>query len=117
MTAIRELRILPPLAVGRLGAAAEPMDNYTVEVDPRNQQTGTDRYGDPIYEDVVREVADELATFGGTPMLVQADVANKDEARGMVKKVAELHGERREAAPSGASSRPRCGISAASARS
>ncbi|MFE2752028.1 hypothetical protein ACFXGA_08475 [Actinosynnema sp. NPDC059335] len=30
---IRELRILPPLAIGRLGAAAEPMDNYTAEVD------------------------------------------------------------------------------------
>ncbi|MFI9009865.1 hypothetical protein ACIGNX_21795 [Actinosynnema sp. NPDC053489] len=30
---IRDLRILPPLAVGRLGAAAEPMDNYTVDVD------------------------------------------------------------------------------------
>ncbi len=31
---IRELRILPPLAVGRLGAAPTPMDNYDVEVDP-----------------------------------------------------------------------------------
>jgi hypothetical protein len=31
---IRELRILPPLAVGRLGAAPSPMDNYDVEVDP-----------------------------------------------------------------------------------
>ncbi|MFJ6676119.1 hypothetical protein ACIQMJ_33890 [Actinosynnema sp. NPDC091369] len=34
MTTIRDLRILPPLAVGRLGAAVEPMDNYTAEVDP-----------------------------------------------------------------------------------
>ena len=31
---IRELRILPPLAIGRLGAAPMPMDNYDVEVDP-----------------------------------------------------------------------------------
>ncbi|MEU9128459.1 hypothetical protein AB0D08_10170 [Kitasatospora sp. NPDC048540] len=31
---ILELRILPPLAVGRLGAATEPMDNYEVTVDP-----------------------------------------------------------------------------------
>jgi hypothetical protein len=31
---IRELRILPPLAVGRLGAAPTPVDNYDVEVDP-----------------------------------------------------------------------------------
>ncbi|WP_447007922.1 hypothetical protein ACRAKI_16230 [Saccharothrix isguenensis] len=34
MTGILELRILPPLAIGRLGAAAEPMDNYTAEPDP-----------------------------------------------------------------------------------
>ena len=34
MTTIRELRVLPPLAVARLGAAAEPMDNYTAEPDP-----------------------------------------------------------------------------------
>ncbi|KOX17926.1 hypothetical protein ADK67_37525 [Saccharothrix sp. NRRL B-16348] len=34
MTTIRELRVLPPLAVGRLGSAAEPMDNYTAETDP-----------------------------------------------------------------------------------
>jgi hypothetical protein len=32
---IVELRILPPLTVGRLGAAAEPMDNYVVEPDPQ----------------------------------------------------------------------------------
>jgi hypothetical protein len=31
---IRELRILPPLAIGRLGAAPTPMDNYDVAVDP-----------------------------------------------------------------------------------
>ena len=31
---IEELRILPPLAIGRLGAASTPMDNYDVEVDP-----------------------------------------------------------------------------------
>src|SRR2546421_534082 len=30
---IRELRILPPLAVGRLGEAESPMDNYDAEVD------------------------------------------------------------------------------------
>ncbi|WP_331766157.1 hypothetical protein [Embleya sp. NBC_00896] len=32
---IRELRILPPLAIGRLGAAASPMDNYTISIDPQ----------------------------------------------------------------------------------
>ena len=31
---ILELRILPPMAFARLGSAAEPVDNYTVEVDP-----------------------------------------------------------------------------------
>ena len=31
---IRELRILPPMAIGRLGSADEPVDNYTVEDDP-----------------------------------------------------------------------------------
>ncbi|MFJ9840287.1 hypothetical protein ACIRYZ_07435 [Kitasatospora sp. NPDC101155] len=33
--AIKELRILPPLAIGRLGAAARPMDNYEALADPR----------------------------------------------------------------------------------
>src|SRR5207302_900702 len=33
---IRELRILPPLAIGRLGAARTPMDNYEAKVDPQN---------------------------------------------------------------------------------
>ena len=31
---IRELRILPPFAIGRLGSASEPLDNYTLEDDP-----------------------------------------------------------------------------------
>src|ERR1700694_2251524 len=30
---IRELRILPPLAIARLGASDLPVDNYEVEVD------------------------------------------------------------------------------------
>ncbi|WP_058043673.1 hypothetical protein [Streptomyces roseifaciens] len=34
--AIKELRILPPLAIGRLGEATRPMDNYEVLVDPHN---------------------------------------------------------------------------------
>jgi hypothetical protein len=33
---IKGLRILPPLAIGRLGAASTPMDNYRVEVDPEH---------------------------------------------------------------------------------
>lgn len=31
---IRELRILPPFAIGRLGSAKEPQDNYTIDDDP-----------------------------------------------------------------------------------
>src|ERR1700752_1222006 len=31
---IRELRILPPFAIGRLGSAREPQDNYTIDADP-----------------------------------------------------------------------------------
>ncbi|MGY1829105.1 hypothetical protein ACI8AA_01605 [Geodermatophilus sp. SYSU D01180] len=31
---IRELRVLPPLVIARLGAAPTPMDNYDVAVDP-----------------------------------------------------------------------------------
>src|SRR5437660_11522510 len=31
---IKELRILPPFAIGRLGSASDPLDNYTVEDDP-----------------------------------------------------------------------------------
>jgi hypothetical protein len=30
---IKELRILPPFAIGRLGSASEPMDNYTFDLD------------------------------------------------------------------------------------
>jgi hypothetical protein len=33
---IRELRILPPFAIGRLGTSPRPLDNYTVEVDPEH---------------------------------------------------------------------------------
>jgi hypothetical protein len=33
---IRELRILPPFAIGRLGSAADPVDNYTLDDDPVN---------------------------------------------------------------------------------
>src|SRR5579863_3584998 len=32
---IRELRILPPFAIGRLGSATKPQDNYTIDDDPK----------------------------------------------------------------------------------
>ena len=39
-----------------------------------------------------QEVADEIAKFGGTTMLIKANVGNKDEARPMIQKVAEQWG-------------------------
>jgi hypothetical protein len=33
---VRELRILPPFAIARVGSASEPLDNYVVEDDPDN---------------------------------------------------------------------------------
>lgn len=36
---IRELRLLPPFAIGRLGSADEPLDNFTIEADA-NQPLG-----------------------------------------------------------------------------
>lgn len=33
MSTIKELRILPPFAIGRLGSAEEPLDNYTIASD------------------------------------------------------------------------------------
>src|SRR5262245_9626661 len=32
-TAIKQLRILPPFAIGRLGSASDPLDNYTIAAD------------------------------------------------------------------------------------
>lgn len=32
-TMIKELRILPPFAIGRLGSAPDPLDNYTIETE------------------------------------------------------------------------------------
>ncbi|NNJ09509.1 3-oxoacyl-ACP reductase FabG [Chloroflexales bacterium ZM16-3] len=39
-----------------------------------------------------QEVADEIAGFGGTAMLAQADVSDTDQARAMIKKVADTWG-------------------------
>ncbi|EFO81379.1 short-chain dehydrogenase/reductase SDR [Oscillochloris trichoides DG-6] len=39
-----------------------------------------------------QEVADEIAAFGGTAMLMQADVAKSEDARAMIKKVVETWG-------------------------
>ncbi len=39
-----------------------------------------------------QSVADEIATFGGTALLTQADVSNSDDARAMIKKIVETWG-------------------------
>jgi len=39
-----------------------------------------------------QDVADEIAAFGGTAMLTQADVSSSDDARAMVKKVVDTWG-------------------------
>ena len=44
-------------------------------------------------EGAAREVADEIAGFGGTTMLIQADVSESDSARAMVKKVGDEWGQ------------------------
>ncbi|WP_424886974.1 hypothetical protein [Streptomyces sp. XH2] len=47
---IKELRILPPLAIGRLGAATRPMDNYDVLLDPRNPLSPRQLLPAPTFE-------------------------------------------------------------------
>jgi acetoacetyl-CoA reductase/3-oxoacyl-[acyl-carrier protein] reductase len=42
--------------------------------------------------DGAQSVADEIASFGGTTLLTQADVSNSEQARAMVKKVVETWG-------------------------
>ena len=47
---IPELRILPPFAIGRLGSADRPLDNYTVEDDPENPLGFRRIVGAPTFE-------------------------------------------------------------------
>jgi hypothetical protein len=67
---IQELRILPPLAVARLGEAPTPMDNYDVEVDPerplsfRRLVSATTLEVDPATGEIARTfVPDEPLRF------------------------------------------------------
>ncbi len=55
---IRELRILPPLAIGRLGSADEPMDNYILEENP--DQPLEFRHIQPTETLVVNEATGEI---------------------------------------------------------
>ena len=57
---IRELRILPPFAIGRLGSAKEPLDNYTIENNP-NEPLGY-RKIIPAKTLKVRESTGEIAS-------------------------------------------------------
>ena len=47
---ITELRILPPFAIGRLGSADRPLDNYTLEDDPENPLGFRRIVGAPTFE-------------------------------------------------------------------
>src|SRR5580698_7437590 len=57
---IRELRILPPFAIGRLGSAKEPQENYTI-VDNLNEPLGYRKIV-PAKTLKVRESTGEIAS-------------------------------------------------------
>jgi hypothetical protein len=59
--AITELRILPPLAIGRLGASANPLENYEFSAPPTPIGLPTIQPAETLYVDsAIRTVADEL---------------------------------------------------------
>jgi acetoacetyl-CoA reductase/3-oxoacyl-[acyl-carrier protein] reductase len=66
--------------IGRAIAVLLAKEGAKVGVNYHNDITGA------------QSVADEIASFGGTAMLVQADVSSTDEARGMVKKMVDTWG-------------------------
>ncbi len=57
---IRELRILPPFAIGRLGSADEPLDNFTMENDPASPLGFRKIVPQPtlVVDDATGEIAD-----------------------------------------------------------
>ncbi|HEY3912949.1 MAG TPA: hypothetical protein VGN61_00570 [Verrucomicrobiae bacterium] len=65
---IRELRILPPLAIGRLGSAKDPMDNYTLEDCP--DEPLEFRQVKPAPTFVVNEKSGEIES-GKTPETIE----------------------------------------------
>ena len=67
---IKDLRILPPFAIGRLGSAPEPMDNYTIEDDPDHPLGFRRLAGAPTF--VVDERSGEIReTRDGSPEFKQ----------------------------------------------
>ena len=60
---IKQLRILPPFAIGRLGSAREPMDNYSfdLDIDPDNETPLGYRQIKPQPTLVVDEKSGEIA--------------------------------------------------------
>ncbi len=74
--AITALRILPPLAIGRLGSAPTPLDNYTVELDPANPLGF--RQITPAATLIVDEVTGEIS---GTHTAEMVQFREKDQIR------------------------------------
>lgn len=62
---IRELRILPPFAIGRLGSASEPLDNFVIEDDPDNPLNFRRIRGAPTL--IVSETTGEIIDNGIPP--------------------------------------------------
>ena len=71
---IRELRILPPFAIGRLGSAKEPQENYTI-VDNPNEPLGYRRII-PAKTLKVRESTGEIAS-ATTPKTISFKIDGK----------------------------------------
>jgi hypothetical protein len=66
---IKALRILPPIAIGRLGSAAEPLVNYEIEADPEHPldfhrlKGATTLVVDPATGEIVRSFIPETVSF------------------------------------------------------
>ena len=72
MPDILEIRILPPLAIGRLGSSSTPLENYTLEitnpVDHRSQTTTIIPSPSEDPTDIIR--ATPRDRFGRSPAII-----------------------------------------------
>ena len=66
---IKALRILPPIAIGRLGSASEPLVNYEIEADPQHPldfhriKGATTFVVDPSTGEIVKSFVPETVSF------------------------------------------------------
>jgi hypothetical protein len=76
---IKELRILPPFAIARLGSADDPMDNYTIELDaPENQDQPLGyRALKPLDTLIVGERSGEIEHVKTPPFLLQFKIGGR----------------------------------------